>query len=219
MASGSEQSAATLLHCSTATVHCPLPTDECESSASLGGVASGKSMVARQFAALGAGVLDADRAGHEVLRLPHVEAAARRRWGEAIFGPDGRIDRARLARIVFGPGPEGGARTKIPGTVDSSGNRPVCSSGRPRPSRRRASRSRSWMPRCCWRPVGTNCAKKSCLSRRRGRCGWPGRWPAVGLRRILRPVRAFRNRWIANVRVPCRLVRCQRYRAKWWGSQ
>jgi dephospho-CoA kinase len=71
-----------------------------------GGVASGKSVVAQEFAALGAGVLDADRAGHEVLRLPHVEAAARQRWGDAIFGPDGRIDRARLARVVFGAGPE-----------------------------------------------------------------------------------------------------------------
>jgi dephospho-CoA kinase len=71
-----------------------------------GGVASGKTVVAQEFAALGAGVLDADRAGHEVLRLPHVEAAARKRWGDAIFGPDGRIDRARLARVVFAAGPE-----------------------------------------------------------------------------------------------------------------
>ena len=39
-------------------------------------------------------VLDADRAGHEALRLPHVEAAARQRWGEAVFATDGRIDRA-----------------------------------------------------------------------------------------------------------------------------
>lgn len=73
----------------------------------LGGVCSGKSTVARQFARLGARVLDADRAGHEALRLPHVEAAARQRWGEAVFGPDGRIDRARLARIVFAAGAEG----------------------------------------------------------------------------------------------------------------
>ena len=72
-----------------------------------GGVASGKSTVAQQFAKLGAGLLDADRAGHEVLRLPQVEAAARQRWGEAIFGADGRIDRARLARIVFALGEEG----------------------------------------------------------------------------------------------------------------
>jgi dephospho-CoA kinase len=72
----------------------------------LGGVASGKSLVARQLARRGAGVLDADQAGHEVLRLPQVEAAVRRRWGAAVFGPDGRIDRARLARIVFAAGPE-----------------------------------------------------------------------------------------------------------------
>jgi dephospho-CoA kinase len=71
-----------------------------------GGVASGKSLVTGQFEALGAGVLDADRAGHEALRLPHVEAAARQRWGDAVFGPDGRIDRARLARVVFGKGGE-----------------------------------------------------------------------------------------------------------------
>lgn len=66
-----------------------------------GGVASGKSLVSQQFAALGAGVLDADRAGHEALRLPDVQAAARLRWGDAIFGPDGEIDRPRLAKIVF----------------------------------------------------------------------------------------------------------------------
>jgi dephospho-CoA kinase len=72
-----------------------------------GGVASGKSTVARQFGQLGAGVLDADQAGREALRLPHVEAAARRRWGEAVFAPEGRIDRTRMAGVVFAPGPEG----------------------------------------------------------------------------------------------------------------
>jgi dephospho-CoA kinase len=73
----------------------------------LGGVASGKSLVAQQLARLGAGVLDADRAGHEVLRLPQIEAAVRQRWGDEVFGPDGRIDRRRLARIVFAGPPEG----------------------------------------------------------------------------------------------------------------
>ena len=68
----------------------------------LGGVASGKSLVAKELARLGAGLLDADRAGHDVLRMPEIEAAARVRWGPDIFGPDGRIDRARLAKIVFG---------------------------------------------------------------------------------------------------------------------
>jgi dephospho-CoA kinase len=69
----------------------------------LGGVASGKSLVARQLADLGAVVLDADRAGHEALRLPEIEEAARRRWGDAVFGPDGHINRSELAKIVFNP--------------------------------------------------------------------------------------------------------------------
>ena len=73
----------------------------------LGGVASGKSLVARQLGELGAGVLDADRAGHEVLRMPRVVAAARARWGEAILSPDGGVDRSRLAKIVFADAPEG----------------------------------------------------------------------------------------------------------------
>jgi dephospho-CoA kinase len=78
----------------------------------LGGVAGGKSLVARQLAELGAGVLDADGAGHAVLRTPEVEQAARRRWGDAVFGPDGRIDRARLAGIVFAEGPEAARERK-----------------------------------------------------------------------------------------------------------
>lgn len=72
----------------------------------LGGVASGKSLVARQFCELGAGLLDGDRAGHEVLRQAEVIQAARARWGERILGPDGQIDRAALGRIVFPP-PQG----------------------------------------------------------------------------------------------------------------
>ena len=79
----------------------------------LGGVASGKSLVARQLAELGAVVLDADRAGHEALRLPGVEAAARRRWGDAVFGQDGHIDRSRLAKIVFAPPPDGPKERKF----------------------------------------------------------------------------------------------------------
>lgn len=72
----------------------------------LGGVASGKSTVARLFAELGAGVLDADRAAHEALRQPEIEAALRARWGEAVFGADGRIDRGRVAALVFGDADE-----------------------------------------------------------------------------------------------------------------
>ncbi|MEA3342093.1 MAG: dephospho-CoA kinase, partial [Chloroflexota bacterium] len=73
----------------------------------VGGVAGGKSLVAGQLRELGAVVLEADAIGHEVLREQRTEAAARRRWGDEIFGPDGRIDRRRLARIVFAPPPQG----------------------------------------------------------------------------------------------------------------
>jgi len=69
----------------------------------VGGVASGKSLVTRMLGDLGAGVLDADRVGHEVLRTDEVERAARRRWGDRVIGPDGHVDRARLAQVVFAP--------------------------------------------------------------------------------------------------------------------
>jgi len=73
----------------------------------VGGIASGKSFVARRLEELGAVRLDADGAGHEVLRTPEVEDLARRRWGNSIMGPDGRIVRRALASIVFQPTDEG----------------------------------------------------------------------------------------------------------------
>ncbi len=73
----------------------------------LGGVASGKSLVARQLTELGAGLLDADRAGHEVLDDRAVREALRCRWGGDILEPDGRVDRSRVAEIVFAPPPAG----------------------------------------------------------------------------------------------------------------
>jgi dephospho-CoA kinase len=73
----------------------------------LGGIASGKSFVARELQKRGAVLLSADEAGHEVLREPAVEHAAQERWGSNIFGPDGHIIRGRLADIVFAPSPDG----------------------------------------------------------------------------------------------------------------
>lgn len=73
----------------------------------LGGVAGGKSLVAKELERLGAGHLDADRAGHEVLRLASIRAAARQRWGSEVFDAEGQIDRSRLARIVFAAPPSG----------------------------------------------------------------------------------------------------------------
>ena len=73
----------------------------------LGGVASGKSLVAEQFCRLGAGLLDGDRAGHEVLRLTDVRQSIHQRWGNGVIGPDGEVDRKALGRVVFDPSPQG----------------------------------------------------------------------------------------------------------------
>lgn len=73
----------------------------------IGGVASGKSTVAELFRQQGAAVLDADRVGHEVLRLPAVRAAVGGRWGKDVIGADGEVDRKALGRVVFGPPPDG----------------------------------------------------------------------------------------------------------------
>jgi dephospho-CoA kinase len=51
---------------------------------------------------LGAGRLDADRTGHEVLADDaEVREALRARWGDSVFRPDGSVNRAALAGKVF----------------------------------------------------------------------------------------------------------------------
>ena len=72
----------------------------------VGGIASGKSQVAEYLRDLGAVVLDADRAGHEVLREPDVIAALKNRWGEGILDPSGQVSRRAVAKIVFAAGNE-----------------------------------------------------------------------------------------------------------------
>jgi dephospho-CoA kinase len=70
----------------------------------VGGVASGKSLVARMLVELGAGLLDADRTGHSLLADdPDVQQALRQRWGAKVFSSDGSVDRAAVASRVFGP--------------------------------------------------------------------------------------------------------------------
>ncbi len=74
----------------------------------VGGVASGKSRVARMLGELGAGLLDADTTGHEVLAdNPDVRRAIVRRWGRAVLADDGSIDRSAVASRVFAEGDQG----------------------------------------------------------------------------------------------------------------
>lgn len=67
-----------------------------------GGIGSGKSTVARALAERGATVVDADAVSREVVEpgTPGF-AAVVERFGEAVVGPDGRLDRPALAAIVF----------------------------------------------------------------------------------------------------------------------
>ena len=69
----------------------------------VGGIASGKSAVADLCKRLGAAVIHADQIGHEVLAEPETIRQLRRRWGERVFGLDGRVNRAAVASIVFEP--------------------------------------------------------------------------------------------------------------------
>jgi len=67
-----------------------------------GGIASGKSTVARIFEELGANVIDADRVGHELLRRSsRVYHQVVEHFGQEILRADGKIDRGRLGSIVF----------------------------------------------------------------------------------------------------------------------
>jgi dephospho-CoA kinase len=67
-----------------------------------GGIACGKSTVARFFHDLGARIIDADRIGHELIepgRPAYVEIL--QRFGDEILNPDGGIDRKKLGARVF----------------------------------------------------------------------------------------------------------------------
>jgi dephospho-CoA kinase len=67
-----------------------------------GGIASGKSVVARRFAEHGAVVVDADVIAREVVE-PGTPALARivEEFGPGVIAPDGRLDRPALGAIVF----------------------------------------------------------------------------------------------------------------------
>jgi dephospho-CoA kinase len=67
-----------------------------------GGLASGKSTVARRLAELGAEVFDADRIVAELYASGGAgETAAWDLFGDEIYDEHGAVDRARLARLVF----------------------------------------------------------------------------------------------------------------------
>lgn len=66
-----------------------------------GGIGAGKSAVATLLAEHGAGLIDADRLAHACLGEPAVRDALAARFGAAILGADGAVDRPALARVAF----------------------------------------------------------------------------------------------------------------------
>jgi dephospho-CoA kinase len=80
-----------------------------------GGIGSGKSTVSALLAARGAVIVDADRIAREVVE-PDTPGLARivEAFGEGVLAPDGSLDRAALAAVVFAE-PE--ARRQLDGIV------------------------------------------------------------------------------------------------------
>lgn len=67
-----------------------------------GNIATGKSAVMRMAGEQGALTLDADKVVHQILETnEEAQAAVIKQFGEEVAGPDGNINRAALAAVVF----------------------------------------------------------------------------------------------------------------------
>lgn len=68
-----------------------------------GGIACGKSTVAKMFSELGVHVVQSDQTAHELYRPGEpVYQEIVRRFGSEVVKPDGEIDRPKLAAVAFG---------------------------------------------------------------------------------------------------------------------
>lgn len=66
-----------------------------------GGIGAGKSAVASILADLGCLVIDSDQRARAALDRPDVRDQLVAWWGDGVLNADGRVDRSRVARIVF----------------------------------------------------------------------------------------------------------------------
>lgn len=67
----------------------------------IGGIGSGKSVVAGELVRHGGYLIAGDQLGHEALGQAVIRAAVVARWGEQVVKEDGTIDRRQLGKIVF----------------------------------------------------------------------------------------------------------------------
>jgi dephospho-CoA kinase len=81
----------------------------------VGGVGCGKSLVAGMFVEFGAGLIDADEIGHELLRDSAISEQIKLHFGERVFcnvNGNSCVNRSELARIVFEQNEQGLAELK-----------------------------------------------------------------------------------------------------------
>lgn len=67
----------------------------------VGGIASGKSLVAEYLEERGAAVFHADAAAHQAIDSPSVKQTLVERWGRSILDAAGNVDRKAVGKIVF----------------------------------------------------------------------------------------------------------------------
>ena len=70
----------------------------------MGGIGSGKSAVAAEFAKLGCKVIDADKIAHGLLDSKTVKEKIVGLFGETVLDSSGRIEHKKLAGVVFASG-------------------------------------------------------------------------------------------------------------------
>ena len=70
----------------------------------VGGICSGKSTVAAEFAKLGCEIIDADKIAHKLLDEPAVRVKIVGCFGQVLLDSAGKIDHKKLADIVFTDG-------------------------------------------------------------------------------------------------------------------
>lgn len=66
-----------------------------------GGIGAGKSEALKAFARHGAAVVSSDEIVHHLLRRDDLKALVAERMGQGVLGPDGELDRAAIATVVF----------------------------------------------------------------------------------------------------------------------
>ena len=61
----------------------------------IGGIGSGKSLVAAELARFGGRIIAGDQLGHEGLRQPEIKEEVVRRWGKEVLDENGEVNRRR----------------------------------------------------------------------------------------------------------------------------